>query len=152
MYQGQPLLLEVPLLWASIARIYTPSDPLSDTLSRTAYNWTHSAEDERRYYPCLVRTLNSLILKKTLRHRGQSSTYRSKRGSFIRRITKPRTVKKLNAHEATTAKLMSRLKPPPMTMKVIVRMAWRHMAFRGVLRVLLWRPNSFGRYPSLPAT
>lgn len=31
-----------------------------------------------------------------------------------------------------TPKLINLLKPPPTRMKVIVRLAWRHMAFKGV--------------------
>lgn len=52
----------------------------------------------------------------------------------------------------TTAKLIRDLNPPPTTMNMIVTTAWRIMALRGVLRVLLCLPNIAGRYPSFPAT
>jgi len=76
----------------------------------------------------------------------------SKVGSLILKITRPRTVRKKNAQDATTVKLMRERNPPPRSMKAIVMLACRSMAFRGVFLVGCSRPNRAGKYPSLPAT
>lgn len=62
------------------------------------------------------------------------------------------TVRKWNAHDATTAKLINDLNPPPTVIKHVVSPTCKHIAFSGVLSVLWWRPNKAGRYPSRPAT
>jgi len=70
---------------------------------------------------------------------------RSREGSFIRRTTNPRTVKKLANHETITAKLIKDRNPSPKQMNVIVIVAWSNIALRGVLSLGLSVPKREGR-------